>query len=405
MARRSGSLDKRSGRRASGALVAAFAATVVLGTTALAGVFSPVQVLRSAPTGDDLHVEDIAGRGDDLVVGWSEQDVNGSRSYIRWSRDGGGTWSAVTPLLTATRDDPGGVRVDICGPYAWAVQEEFDPAAGKEGALVPILHRTHLNSGAHAAWDLGGSYNDGVDIACGGERFVAVVSVTLDIHSNTRTVQLYVRSVVPGAFATRTFIVGMSDDKGLAVSATNGAIQIAWVRNDGIRYRRYAVANDAEATITPFPKVTAIDLTGPGPWGGSPLLAAHGSRVALAYRHNGGGARVHVSDDGMTFGPAVLSGPDSEAGWVPRSLDMKAHRILFELEEVICCTEDPVTSIGFLSTNLGGDWSETSRNASGTQLGILWRHQDGGRVAEAWDSRYRDPAPLHQKLRFHATAP
>ena len=102
--------------------VALAGATLVCsGGPALGGGFDDETILRTPPAGTRLEASDIEAKGNDVVVGWQEMPIGGSRTVsVRTSDDGGATWF---PRMRARSglDQQREIGVDTCEGWAWAV--------------------------------------------------------------------------------------------------------------------------------------------------------------------------------------------------------------------------------------------------------------------------------------------
>jgi hypothetical protein len=174
------------------------------------------------------------------------------------------------------------------------------------------------------------------------------------------------------------------------------------VRGQDLRFQRFSVTgSDASLEVTAEPAVTLLTSRHDP---GQPYLAADGHRVVLAYRDDYE-TRLKISDDrGLHFGPYMVIGePSFEVGGTsPTGVDALGDLIL--VEQSGSFGEGPGGGVdyskGFLSTDGGDSWSETSSHSDGVSVGALFASSGTPIVAEAWDKSLAE-GPTSQKLRFH----
>jgi hypothetical protein len=386
----------RSGPRSLLAAIIAIVAAVALAAPTLAADFGPIRVLRTAPSGTDLRVGDIASASN-LAVVWEE----GSKSYVRWVENGAESFEARRPLRGgAPASDP---QVATCGRYIWAVSTWL-AASGPPRIGIQLWNVPPAFPFEDGFFPVGVGRDP--DVACAGQWYgiawfdtstrPAHVKLRLSLlskHCEEPCVGSYVLDLGPGQLR-RGLTIAMSS------RPTSGGdpgtdVHVGWVQGNELRYKRITV-HPTDATIRPTTTLAS------GPSVHLPFLSTDERRVVLAYL-KAGGTHARISEDrGRTFGPrrGVWPAPcrDCEAGSFPTGVDAAAGRILVE---TFGGENTDFRSVAFLSSDGGATWSEISTHATGRKVGAVVDMGPVVGVAEAWDSSLRNPAPAQHRLRYH----
>ena len=405
---RSGTFPIRRARRATLGALIAVVAMATAASPSLAGGFSPTKVLRTAPAGADLEVRDIATFADDIAVVWEEDRAAGRKSFLRISQDGGSTFRSIKKLGAGAQEP----QVDVCDRFERFAYVIGTYSTGPETRDVS-LHLVHTANGSGGGGQFGRPDDERIarspDVACVGR--VRLAGAWFDESTSPTRVQVQIPSKgefepVPHFAAN----LGRGEvSRGLSVAATPHAVYVTWMRGDEVRFKRFSIGRDADATVTPHPTVTLFE----NPSAGRLRLAASGDRVALVYQARND-ARIRISDDGgLTFSSAqtLIDGPSvGEATAYPTSVDMRGSRILVNgLYRISFPGEIPpdedITAHTLFSTNGGDTFERSTAMRQGIQIGALVRSGGIQIPAEAWDQSAKVPQPMHQKLRFRTWPP
>jgi hypothetical protein len=378
-------------------LASLLAATSAAATSA---AWDPVQELRSIPAGKLLSVEDIAGLGSSVVVGWQEGEGD-PRSFVRWSTDAGSTWGLVTALDMRQRREP---QVDTCAGRAWAASGLHEPAAPPGQWLIVIDGFDMSGPPVESSLATSKGESRAPDIACAGNRRLAVASFRR-VGAGYR-VRLFSRGVAQPLEALPpevTLDLGKGAlAKGISIAATKNRIHVAFFVGDRLDVHRFAVGPGPEHAITALPVSTFGSL----PNASHPVLAAARSRVVLAYMHEADLKARVSADKGATWGRARVLRDEpfpSEIGALPTNADVRGKRIVVSGVE-IGGIETP-SGKGFLyrSTDGGRRWSRVRGSSKAGSKAVGAFMTPGGRVrmVQAWDDSLGFEAAMDpQALRF-----
>jgi hypothetical protein len=388
-----GVLAHRSTRRTIGAGAVAVLASLVIATTTFAASVGPTQVLRRVSADKPLFVSDLAGKGKNIATAWSEN----FRPYLRWSTNGG-----VTFHSSVAANGTYGAQIDICGGFVWAVAVQ-GPVAPDEGVPLSELN-VHIDG-----WSLDGTthrqrampHGTGYgDLACIGDRAIATVWERQVGDGQHLSLQIWTISGNGRLTRAHAFDLGATDKTiDSSVAATSASAYVTWMDGRDVRLKTIDLGPGPVPSAMPRPTTTVTYFDRDD--AGSPMLAADGQRVVLAYYFKAQ-VRVRVSEDGAeSFGDySILKRiPAPTDGYAdPMSVDAFAGQILVE---VASQGDSPVfESQGFLSSDGGATWPGTFSQRSGYQLGALFGSQASPKFAEAWDNAARYPTSKH-KIRFH----
>lgn len=330
-----------------------------------------------------LILGDLAA-ADNIGVVWQKSDL----SFIRWSANDGGSFTAKTPLrgtgLEAT--DP---RLAACGDFLYAASvwrvggtteigiDWVAPAASQSGRFTIDVGYAH-------------------DIACLND----VLGVTYLQDDKSRIAILESPCPAP---CTPEFQaeIGAAPESGRATIAATDRGFVVSRAIDQIVVNRYVVSGQDETfTVTPKPPTMFTENAS------SPQIGADGSRVVVAYRRDGQTHMRISMDRGKTFGPRVVVSkfckdcPEGSSS--PLSVDVAGQWILVEVLRAAGIPPG-IDERGFLTKNGGADWTKTPLHFGGYQYGVLL----DGELAEAWDKHlYADPiyGDVQQEIRFHTLA-
>jgi len=402
----------RPRRAASIATITALAACLAVASTTVAADFAPKLVLHRNPPGLPLVVSNIATQDHDIAVTWTDTPNPGTinqYSWMRWSTDGGQTFA---PRL-ALNNGAGAVstKAAICGGYVWVLTSiQTDPQT-----MSFALDAQQLGGPAHVLSSFDKNVSVAVtsevtaldsDFACAGDKLLA--ATWTDPSTSPARMKVGIRPLWPCAQnpgpgcdpgPSYTFDLGQKRlHEGSYIAATDNAIYTAWIKDNGdMRFERFSAA--ADGTVTAHPVVTLLHSTAAH----NPVLGAYGSRVVLAYNY-GSEARVRISTDwGASFGPDTVLAPapggEPQAG--AESVDVaRGGRILVEIAEGHCITCYGIDfSLGFLSTDGGVTWSNTSSHAHVRQIGAFFGAGATLKIAETWDQSQTGAS--REKLQFH----
>jgi hypothetical protein len=352
-------------------LTAAGLAMVVVGVGSTAAANPGDVVIATQDLHRTLVLGDVAA---DNAIGVGYQ--KGKHSYLRWSEDGGQTFSADWPLRSGGRSTS--PRLASCGNWMWASSIARVTSGGATRVIIDYLDVTAPESTAgHFRIPDGFS----ADVACHGDVLAVAYSVSpvlmfavMDGHCTDPCTPAY------------TTIISPYGDEPSQVAAVSDGFVVTWPEGSvalGLRVQHFTVTGSGGSiVVTPDPVVTLM----PGTQIASPVIAGDGSRVVVAYTKNGS-THMRISDDrGQTFGPRIIVSRVSNtccAGSRATSVDARAGGILVEVGKG---AGDPpgVSMAGKFTSNDGGRWRSTTRHEGGTQIGVLLADS----VAEAWDSHH-----------------
>ncbi len=361
------------------ALVAVFVATVPVGASG----FSPTKVLRTSS--GDLGISPSGSEYDSIAAGWLE----GSQYVVRWSNNGGATFG---PRVNLGPTSSG--AADVCGGFVAVVRWP-----GNRNMKLDLLSLDGRIA-EHRFLATNRTLTYGATSGCVGDRRLATGWMQLiagEWHVKVAFVPLF------ESLPRYEVDLGPSQQfEAFNVFATARAAWVTWERDATVFLKRFAVADDAAATVTAGPTIKVVDV--PGGWS-SPVVAAVGSRVYVVYGRQGDSVLQVSADGGLTFGapqtllhvePGDLSGPIS--------LDAKDNYVFVTLHDGPW--GDVGSNWGLLSTDWGRHWTSTPVHTGGYQVGMLVGRGASTRVAELWDNR-----SLHSlegqtsHIRFHIGMP
>lgn len=372
-------------------LTAAALAILVVGVGSTAAANPGDVVIATQDVHRTLVLGDVAA---DNAIGVGYQ--KGKHSYLRWSEDGGQTFSADWPLRSGGRSTS--PRLASCGNWMWASSIARVTSGGATRVIIDYLDVTAPESTAgHFRIPDGFS----ADVACHGDVLAVAYSVSpvlmfavMDGHCTDPCTPAY------------TTIISQYGDEPSQVAAVSDGFVVTWPEGSvalGLRVQHFTVTGSGGSiVVTPDPVVTLI----PGKQIGSPVIAGDGTRVVVAYTKKGQ-THMRISDDGgQTFGPRIIVSHFSTntccAGSQPFSVDARNGGILVEVGKGM---GDPpaISMVGKFTRNDGGRWMTTTTHGGGTQIGVLL----SGSVAEAWDSHdYASPiyGNVPQEIAFRKTS-
>lgn len=383
-------------------VVGALAAALVMASLApVSATWAPTEVIRSISAGELLTVEDMAGLGSRVLVGW-EQEGATQKAFMRWSLDGGSTWKATRRLDTRPIRE---VQVDTCKGWAWGVAGLHVPEA-PAGEWLVSLNGYKMNGSPYESSILTISGQSRTpDIACVGGKRLAVA--WFKKVSGSFRVKLFSRGVLPDVLGDpppevkRDLGVGRRQ-RGLSVAATKDRIYIAWFTGDVLKLARYAVGAGPDFPLS----YLGTQSLGTYQYGMFPRLGAAGNRVALAFM-NKADLVVRVSgNQGANWGSLRTLRDEpfpSEIGASPTNVDIRGSRILVSgIEEG--GIETP-SGKGFLyqSNDGGGSWALVTGSVKNGSRVVGAFMSPGGvtKHAMAWEDALNFEASLGpQSLRF-----
>jgi hypothetical protein len=336
---------------------------------------------------------------DNIVVGWREDPGSAYKNFIRWSTDGGNSFGPVKDL--GNGDFNYGGTADICAGFVIALT---GPTSDHDLVMLS------LDGVSESSRDLFGPSEGTARSArlfCAGNRRLVVAWNDESISpARAKVVIQPLFEQIPSYF----FDLGPSNPGfAPAIAATGKGVHIAWNSGGQLRYKRFSIANNQNATVTAHATQNLGGLPGGG---GEVALAANESQVALAFR-NGHDTRLRLStNSGATFGPSQTVVDRSDAGSVfahPGSADINDNRILLSIFQTDTSLGSPenVRSFGVLSKDGGATWVATPTHIGGSTQNTLFRSGSTWKVAEAWDQGwYEPPGTLeHEKIKFHKGNP
>jgi hypothetical protein len=380
------------------AALAAVIGVVLASAPVSAAGFGPTKVLRSAATGVSLAVGSVEAWRDNIVVGWREDPPPAYKNFLRWSTNGGKTFGPVMDL--GNGDFNYGGAADVCGGFVIALT-----GATSNHQLVMFSLDDNSQSGRDLYGPSEGTARS-ASLTCAGDRRLVVAWNDESISPpHTKVVIQPLFESIPSYF----FDLGPSDSGfAPAVAATGEGIHLAWINSGQLRYKRFSIANNQNASVTAHATVNLVSLPG----GGELALGAYRDQVALAYRQNRDTMLKLSTNGGLSFGSpsTVVDKPDSGNDYSgPNGADIRGDRILIAIVEnnVSLPLPDAIRGSGRLSNDGGTSWQATPSHIGGYLSNVLYKAGGAERVAEAWDQRYFDPPGSipHEKLRFHTGNP
>jgi hypothetical protein len=365
----------RRGRVAT--LLSMIAVVTLLTASTASAAFPTTRVLRVNP--DQLMIAMLASDRGVVVAGWQEPDLT---LAMKVSHDGGATFGSRILMGQALS-----AAVDICGGLI--VVERWDGSAIKldlRSVDGRIRSQRTLSSGQE--------YTYGAWVSCVGTRRALVqwiVNRNGAWHLQARLVPLL--EPLPGA---RYDLGVVPQYEIFGTTGTDDGAWVTWQRGDDLMVRRFDVADDDLATVTPHP--ARVIATVPE-WMASPRIGASGDRVYVSWAEQGGVTLLSTSTDrGDTFGePQVILDPAGGPISGPADLHASGDEVLLGVHQG--AWGDVGDNWGEFSTDGGLTWTAGPASAGGYQVDTLV-HQDGvTTVAELWDDRTLDIDP--HRIRFH----
>jgi hypothetical protein len=366
-------LRPRAGHLAYLSVAVALTLTMALPTNAS---FSRTQVMRASQ--DQLTVAAFASDRNAVVVAWQEPDMT---LDLRISLDGGATFGPRLPLGRALS-----AGMAICGGLI--VVERWDGSAIKLDLRSLDGRLRSERALAKAA-----EFTYGANVACVGTRRAIIEWIAWrndDWQLRTELVPLLepLPSVVYRLGTVPQYRI-------FSVAGTDQAAWVAWQHGDDVLVRRFDVADDDQATVTPRP--AHVVATVPGGMA-SPRIGATGDHVYLSYADQGVTVIRDSVDAGDTFGEArtvfdPAGGPESG----PADLHASGDEVLLGVHQGVW--GDVGSNWGMLSTDGGATWTTGRSSTGGYQIDTLVNHDGQTQVAELWDDRALD-VPRH-RIRFH----
>ncbi len=374
--------------------------SLALTSTALAG-FSAPQILRTAASGVDLFVADLAARGSNVVVGWEEDHPGGRASFMRWSTNGGVSFQPRVRLDTRPNRE---IQVDVCGGEAWAVSALHVPENPPSEWVIVLDGRSMTGGGYEAGLLTYGGVARKPDIACVGHRRLATawfkkVGGIFRVKFFSRAVHLDFEGTISPEVSLDLGTGSVNGD--LAMAATNDRIIVAWFDGDLLKVKRFNVGGGFNAPITPLATNTLATL----PSGFGPELAIAGDRAVLAYTNKADLVARVSTNGGDSWGPirTLLDVPfPSEVAAYASNADVQGTKIIVA-GQVVGLSDPGLAGEGFVDRtgNNGSSWAfvpGTTRDDGNSVAGYTVA---GGaaKVVQAWDEWISDPAV--DDLRFH----
>lgn len=373
---------------------------VSIGGRVVSAAFAPTIELRRALVDDDLSLQDVASKADDVAVVWLEDTGAAQELWLRTSTDGGASFR--TRRLVDDRE-PLDAAADVCDEQAWMLHTYRLPDFLVDIYGLILESRPLVGDGLTGM--LIAHPDDGydvraLDLACIGTR-----RHLLGWIDDTTTDQLYLQFPVvqfdpKHEIPTESFQIDVGSQSEVAVAGTGSRAYAAWVRSNRLRVKSFMVGPGPDYPITPFPTLVLGEDIEPS---GEIVMAAHGMDVVVAYS-TFADTYVRISTDGGgSFGPRhkLLDGLwNSEFGTEPRSVDLRNARI--ELYGATIAAAFPgvnVEQFRFRSTDLGESWDEIPQGDQGFRMGALSVVSGDPKLVEAWDEPYADV--VQQRLRFH----
>lgn len=345
---------------------AAAMAVLVVGVGSAAAADPGDVVIATQDLHKTLVLGDVAA-GNAIGVAYQK----GAYSYLRWSQDGGLTFSADWPLREGRPSKS--PRLASCGNWMWATSV-WRTTAGSPRVTVDYLDVTTPESTA-GRFRIDDAFS--ADVACLGD----VVAVTYSVSSaGLMLAVMDGQCAQPCTPAFSTMLSPYADDPSRIAAVDDGFVATWPVVGLGVQH--FAVSGSGQnIDVSPDPAVTLM----PGKSVYLPAIAGDGSRVVVAYIKNGQ-THMRISEDrGQTFGPRIIVSYFSTntccAGSVPNSVDARNGQILVEVGRGMGDPPD-ISTVGKFTATDGAHWKPTTGHDGGTQMGVLL----AGFAAEAWDS-------------------
>jgi hypothetical protein len=336
--------------------------------------------LETGPNNRTLRLGDIASANQIAVV---FQD--GNKSYLRWSADGGTSFTPRHVLRNGLRaKNP---RVDACANKIWTASEWQSDVNQNIGLEV-------FDTDANTATKFKVGPGTAPDVAC----FGSVVAVTRWSADHVY-VAFYNGPCVHSCVYSQRDLGPGDFDSPARVAATDNGFAVSWLTASlNVQHFVVTTSGGGPPTVVDGPVVSMMAGTDVS----TPVVAGDGSRVIVAYRHLGQ-THMRISENyGATFGPRIIVSTYCrdcpEGGSRPMGIDARNGDILVE---VLASGGAPAdySAEGFLTHNDGTNWLKTPSNR-GQKFGVL----RGNTLAEAWDDSLARGAPYPsrpQVIMFH----
>lgn len=291
----------RARRRNATSIVAGLMAALAIASNVAAGGpawTSPVSV-RTDP---DVELQDADFTGQDVAVAWQEPGASGPSVRIRRSGNSGASFGANSVFQESRQ-----AAVDFCrspeelnavyarriAPGNWLIEHVQDSGAGD----LALSQFVSPGSGVQRF----------PDIACAGEH--VFVSWFQKEGSGDRLWLAHKRrpAAVDGFTPFTRMDLGFDSEtffgSSLAVAGTPDAAYVVFSRSDGdLRFKRWTIGPGPGFALTPHATVV-IGNGKPDNSASEAVIAARGSKVAVAW-FRCGGVMARVSNDwGATWGP------------------------------------------------------------------------------------------------------
>ncbi|MDX6234445.1 MAG: hypothetical protein QOH68_3553 [Nocardioidaceae bacterium] len=371
---------------------AAVAAVLIVSATVSAGGFHAAQELRAAATGVNLFARDLAASGSDMAVVWEESA--GPVSYIRSSIDAGATFAPLETLGTGKVRQP---QVATCGGWTYAVAAQKTSNGWKA-----ILAERNLHGAGAATSSLSTSGTASQpDVACVGTRRVATAWFQKSGSAASHVI-VRVRPRAIGASVavapSYSFDLGVGTvSRGLSIAATNSAFYVAWMDGGKMRFARFTVAGDPDATVTLHPPKTLFTASAAK----FPILAADGRKAALGYSLGLSAYLRPSGNSGVSFGApfdSYVFGGQYQARYT--SLAIRGTLYFADvLGESHSSSGTERRSWEMTTTTPNDGWVSDDSGPDGVRVGTLIKLAGHWKVVEAWDESLTTPDPQH--LKFH----
>ncbi len=329
-------------------------------------------------SGDDIVVTDMDGRGSRLVASF-DATPDEAEPYVvyAYTTDGGAAWS----FSTFAGFIAGSSRVALCGSIAMSalvvredagrriLLEQWDVTAPPAASSVPVT-----TTGAHRS----------PDIAClpGGRTAIAYATN----EDGAWLVRLLAGDLDGSPGSSQLFEVGPgAPGKGLAVASTDSRVFVAWFAGHRLRLARFRIAGSSPYRLTRIDTTTIATL----PTGATPQLAAHGSRVVLAYRDKGDLKVRRSNDHGARFGSArTLRATPSGTDATPTSVSVRGDRVAIGAIEIHGTT---AMGLGYASADAGSSYTRIASRSGGRIVATLFQPGNAVRYAQIADQSISDP--------------
>ena len=335
--------------------------------------------LETGPNNRTLRLGDIASANQIAVV-----FQNANKSYLRWSADGGTTFTPRHVLRNGWRaKNP---RVDACADMVWVASEWHSDVNQNVGL-------DFFDTGADTTRRFRVGPGAAPDVACFGN----VVAVTR-WNAGHIYVNMYNGPCGPSSCVGIQRDLGPGDfDSPARVAATDNGFAVSWL-TASLNVQHFEVTTSGGLHVVPGPVVSMLQNKDVR----KPVVAGDGSRVVVAYSRLGQ-THMRISENyGASFGPRIIVSKFCrdcpEGGSQPMGIDARGGDILVEVLSAGGAPPD-YDAKGFLTHNDGNNWLKTPSNR-GQKFGVL----RGDTLAEAWDDSLARGFPYPsrpQVIMFH----